>query len=134
MSFGAFNKKSTTLQTSNTKSTGVAFSEVSGAAASTNIDGNNNTQTTNILDGGAIRDAFGFASASGGQAYDFAKAALKDSMGIAGEIVAESSALTANVAAKAVQDESDKIAELVKWMVGGLVIVGAAMMMKRGRA
>lgn len=120
-------KKSTSVTQATTNNTG--FSELSEEAVAISGSGN----TVNRLDGGAIREAFGFASASGGQAYDFAKAALKDSMGIAGEIVAESSALTANVAAKAVQDESDKIAGLVKWIVGGLVVVGAAMMMKRGR-
>lgn len=50
MSFGAFNKKSTTLQTSNTSSVGQALSEVSGNAAG--INGSSNSLS--FLDGGAI--------------------------------------------------------------------------------
>jgi hypothetical protein len=141
---GAFNKSSSSSTTNNTKNTGFNFSEVSGVASASNADVSGLNNTVNMLDGGAIAGAFDFSGKAVGEslffaressedAYAFAKAALVDSMGIAGEIVKESSALTANVAAKAVQDESDKVAELSRWLIGGVVVVAfvaAAMALK----
>ena len=59
---GAFNKNPTTTTTTDTENTGFNFSEVARANVSTieaPIDGNGNT--LNVLDGGAIAQAFDFA-------------------------------------------------------------------------
>lgn len=60
MSFGAFNKKNTSIQTSSTESAGSSQSEVGQNAAS--IIGSSNT--VNMLDQGAIKGAFDFSGSA----------------------------------------------------------------------
>lgn len=121
-------KKSTSTTLATTTNTG--FSEISDEAVAIAGSGN----IINRLDGGAIADAFDFSRAASRDSYDFSRAALRDSMGIAGEIVAQSSALTADVAAKAVQDESDKLQEAFKWSIAAATVIAAAMLLRKGRA
>lgn len=107
-------KKSTSVTQATTNNTG--FSELSEDAVAISGSGN----TVNRLDGGAIASAF-----------DFAGKVSSESAGIAGELARDSIAIAAGATAKAVSDESDKLVDLFKWVVGGAVVVAAALLMFR---
>lgn len=130
---GFFDKKSYVTTAANNLNLG--FSEVSGDAVG--IVGDNNITT----DHGAISGALAF----GESALDFGGDALDSTVGLAREVIRSSGEQSAKLyqgygqqlesfASKATADQGDKLAEITKWMIGGLVIIAGASYLMKGRA
>lgn len=121
---GIFSKKSssTTLATN----TSLGFSEVQGDAVA--INGTGNTYTT--TDHGAVSGAFDFAGQVAEQQTSLAREVIGSTTAAARQYGQQLEAF----ATKAVADQGDQLAEAMKWMIGGAVLLAGVAFMRKGRA
>jgi hypothetical protein len=120
------------------------FSEVTGDASSSSVDGASNVVTVSTTDHGAVNDAFSFANSVSNRAFDFGDSALDFAGSAMGhslnantqamQVVRDSAANYANDIRGFAESQStnndERMMTMVQWMVGAVVVLGGIQMVK----